>query len=62
MLSEDVEEKHYARFEDSTNYNDEIARVNEIVDGRTHARTHERTENWMPMSNHASRCDKNDEN
>ena len=34
---------------------EEIARVNEIDDGRTHART----ENQTPMSHYANRCDKN---
>ena len=34
---------------------EEIARVNEIDDGRMHART----ENQTPMSHHANRCDKN---
>ena len=34
---------------------DEAARVNKIVDGCTHAWT----KNRMPMSHHASRCNKN---
>ena len=54
MLSKGVEENHYARFDGSSNYSYEIARVNETVDGHTYTCT----DNQTPMSHHASRCDK----
>ena len=39
MLSEDVEEKHYARFEGLAIIVEEIARINETVDRWTNAST-----------------------